>query len=323
MLRRPVPDCGRAVHDAEVNHFPSSASTSGDLLADRRYEIGKLLLAEGDHAAAADLFTQTVERVPQWAPAWLALGLTRERCHDRAAALDALQRAQDLDPTGRLGAELHLTRIEGRSLPAMPPAYVRTLFDQYAHRFDNHLLEGLHYRGPALIADALCSSGHSAFVNGLDLGCGTGLMGRALVGRIVSIDGVDLSPRMIEQAQRTGLYRTLSVGDLLDHLDRTPAACYDLVLAADVLVYFGDLDRLMAGVRKVLRPEGTLAFSVQALVADDAFLLGPDLRFSHTRAYVERTLAQAGFGTLVLEEQSTRQDAGVDVSGLVVVARKA
>ena len=146
-------------------------------------------------------------------------------------------------------------------------------------------------------------------------------MGRALAGRVETLDGVDLSPRMIEQAQRTGLYSTLSVGDLLDHLARTPASRYDLVLAADVLVYVGSLDAVMAEARKVLRPAGTLAFTVQALVTGDAFALGPDLRFSHARASIERTLAQAGFGALVIEEKSTRQDGGVDVPGLVVVAR--
>lgn len=321
VLRHPVRDCSHRVHDAGVNRFLLS-STSGDLLADRRYEIGQSFSAEGDHAAAADLFAQTVERVPQWAPAWLALGLARERLDDREAAFGALRRARNLDPSGRLGAELHLARLEGRSSPTMPAAFVQILFDQYADRFDDHLVEGLHYRGPALIADALRRSGHLSFEKALDLGCGTGLMGRALAGRVETLDGVDLSPRMIEQAQRTGLYRTLSVGDLLDHLARTPAGHYDLVLAADVLVYIGALDAVMAGACKVLRPGGTLAFTVQALVADDGFALGPDLRFSHARAYIERALAQAGFGALVLEEKSTRQDGGVDVPGLVIVARR-
>lgn len=304
-----------------MNRFPLS-STSGDLLADRRYEIGQWFSTEGDHAAAAELFAQTVERVPQWAPAWLALGLARERCDDGEAAVGALRRARDLDPSGRLGAELHLARLGGRSSPTMPAAFVQTLFDQYADRFDDHLVEGLHYRGPALIAGALRRSGQLSFGNALDLGCGTGLMGRALSGHAATLDGVDLSPRMIEQAQRTGLYRTLWVGDLFDHLARTPAGHYDLVLAADVLVYIGALDAVMTGACKVLRPGGTLAFTVQALVADVGFALGPDLRFSHTRAYIERALAQAGFGALVIEDESTRQDGGVDVPGLVIVARR-
>lgn len=310
------------LHDADVNPFPLFL-TSGDLLADRRYELGRSFSADNQPAAAADLFAQTVELAPHWAPAWLALGLAHEECDDREAALAALRRASALDPSGQLGIALHMSRFEEPRLKAMPENFIAMLFDQYAGRFEEHLVGHLGYRGPTLMTDALSRSGCSGIDTALDLGCGTGLMGRALSGRVVTLDGVDLSARMIELARSTGLYRTLSVAGLLAHLGRTAAASYDLVLAADVLVYVGALDALMSEARRVLRPHGMFAFTVQTLSTGEGFALGPDLRFSHARPYIEHMLTEAGFTIVVVEVSAIRQESGIDVPGLVVVARRA
>ena len=84
-----------------------------------------------------------------------------------------------------------------------PQAYVARLFDDYAPRFDAHLIESLAYRAPALIADALDSAAPGRrFAHALDIGCGTGLMGQAVRGRVDHLTGVDLSPRHDRQSAR-------------------------------------------------------------------------------------------------------------------------
>ena len=277
---------------------------------------------DGDFAAAADLFVQVVERVPAWAPGWAGLAEARERGGDPAGARDAWARVAAHDPDEVLGAAAHLARLEGRTPVALPGGYVRALFDDYAPRFDRHLVATLDYRGPAILGDALERAVPGRrFARVLDLGCGTGLMGVALAGRADRIDGVDLSPAMVERARATGAYATLAAGSLEEALAAADAASYDLVVAADVLVYVGDLAPVLAGAARALRPGGLLGFTVQAL-AGFGFALGPDMRFSHGRAHVSEGLASAGLRALVLDDASTRREKGSAVPGLVVAAER-
>src|SRR5437764_279046 len=157
--------------------------SSGDLLADRRYEHAKDFAARGDLDAAADVLAQAVERAPNFVSGWIALGDMRERTSDPAGAIAAFHKALGVDPDDRYGAVLRLARL-GAANPsaAMSPAYVRTLFDQYAPHFDVGLVQGLLYRGPKILREAIERTGHGGngsmrFSRMLDLGCGTGLAG--------------------------------------------------------------------------------------------------------------------------------------------------
>ncbi len=297
--------------------------SSSDLIADRRFAWAKGYAEDGDHAAAADLFAQVTERVPGWGPGWAALGDARERSGDPAGARQAWARAAPLDPTGALGAEAHLARLDGRAPAALPATYVRALFDDYAPRFDRHLVEALDYRGPAVLVDALERAAPGRrFARALDLGCGTGLMGLALRGRADRIDGVDLSPAMAVLARATGAYAAVAVGSLEDALAVADAGSLDLVVAADVLVYLGDLAPVFAGAARAVRRDGLLAFTVQALAEGDGFALGPDMRFSHAPGDVEGALRGVGFEPRLLEPASTRRERGAPMSGLVAVAMR-
>lgn len=299
----------------------SIARSSGDLLADRRYAYAADLLAEGDAAGAGDLLRQTLDLTPRWATAWMLLATTEERQGRLAAAAVAFARAAALDPDGTLGADLHVARLRGGPPPdGMAESYVAALFDGYAPRFDHHLVDGLGYRAPALLGDALSRlCGPRRFDRALDLGCGTGLMGSAVRDRVAHLDGVDLSAAMVAEAARRGLYDELSVGDLVRHLGAARAGTFDLILAADVLVYVGALGPVFDAGARALGPNGLLAFTVQTHEGSEV-RLGGDLRFSHPAAVVCDALAGAGLRVAELRAASTRREGGVDVPGLVVVA---
>ena len=185
--------------------------TSGDLIADRRYEMARGYAAEGDLAAAADLYLQAVELVPGFASAWFALGEAREALGDREGARAAFERAAAADPDDRHGAALRLARLGGAD-PATQAlhGYVRTLFDQYAPRFDRALAD-LSYSAPEKLREAVTKHGQR-FGTMLDLGCGTGLAGAAFRPHVDWLVGVDLSPKMIEEARKKGFYDRLAVG---------------------------------------------------------------------------------------------------------------
>jgi predicted TPR repeat methyltransferase len=301
--------------------------SSGDLIADRRYQWALDLAARGDLAGAADLLTQTLEMAPGFAAAWFTLGMLRDRLGDRDGAVAAFARARDADPEDAQGARLQLARLgAGEAAPPMSEAYVRRLFDQYAGRYDTALTEHLRYRGPAILLEAVAHAMREAgrvphFGAVLDLGCGTGLAGaafRSLAGRIT---GVDLSPAMIAKAAEKGIYDRTAVASFTDFLAGAAAARerYDLVLAADALVYVNDLAPIVAGIGEILAPGGLLAFTAETHSGDGIKLL-PTLRFAHGESYVRAILGAHGLLVRRLAKTSVRSEKGVPVEGLVVVA---
>ena len=235
--------------------------SSGDLIADRRYNAAIELASRGDLPAAADILAQTVEIVPRFATAWFALGAIRDRLGDRDGAVAAFSARRDTDPEDYHGARLQLARLgSGDAAPAMTETYVRRLFDQYAQRYDTALTEHLNYRGPAILRGAVEAAMGAAgrpmhFASVLDLGCGTGLGGAAFRPFADRLIGVDLSPAMIAQATAKGIYDRLTCANMADFLaeERPRRRNIDLVLAADVFVYVNDLAPVIAAVAVSLR----------------------------------------------------------------------
>jgi predicted TPR repeat methyltransferase len=292
---------------------------AGDLIAERRFARAKAAAKERDWSAAAELYEQTVERAPHWAAAWFALAEAQEKLGDLDAAARAFHGTLAADPADVQGAAARLALIGRGDIPdRLPPAYVARLFDDYAWRFDKHLIKNLGYRAPALIIDALSAvvPGHH-FASALDLGCGTGLMGEALRGRVDHLVGVDLSAAMIAKARKRGVYDELIIGDAVAPMRERPGI-FDLIVAADALVYIGDLAPLFAAVAWALAAEGLFAFSVEKCEGD-GFKLEPTMRLAHSRSYIETTARKVGLRPRLIQSASTRREAGADAPGLICV----
>jgi predicted TPR repeat methyltransferase len=300
--------------------------SSGDLVADRRFEFARDLQLKGDLVAAADLLLQATELAPGFASAWFTLGQIREQLGEREAATAAFCKAREADSEDRHGASLHLMRLGAEKLSSMPQAYVRALFDQYAPRFETALVDDLDYRGPALLFKAVLAARHAVrkpafFKRAIDLGCGTGLAASAFAREVDHFTGIDLSPRMIEKARSTGLYAELAVADMLEGLRGRPDASTELVLAADAMVYVADLASLLCEAKRVLVAGGLLAFTVETHDGDGV-ILGEGLRYAHSADYVRSSIRDAGLALSQLEVLSARNEDNAPVPGLVVVAAK-
>ena len=301
--------------------------SSGDLIADRRYQWALDQAARGDLAAAADILVQTVELTPGFATAWFALGAIRDRIGDREGAVVAFEKAAAADPEDYHGARLHLARLgAAEATPAMTAVYVRRLFDQHAPKFDESLQGKLDYRGPALLHDAVrracAASGRpTRFAAMLDLGCGTGLAGAAFRADVDRMTGVDLSPAMIEEANKKAIYDRLEANELNLFLaaEAAAGARYDLVVAADVFVYMADFPGAAAKVARVLASAGLFAFTVE-LHTGRGMILRQTLRYAHAEDYVRDALVAEGFAILVADRAWIRTEKSEPVAGLVVVA---
>jgi predicted TPR repeat methyltransferase len=300
--------------------------SSGHLVADRRFDFARDLQMKGDLAAAADLLLQAIELAPGFASAWFTLGQIREQLGEQDAAAAAFRKARQADPEDRHGASLRLMLLGAQELSDMPRAYVRTLFDQYAPRFETALVDDLGYRGPALLFKAVLAARHAVrkpafFKRGIDLGCGTGLAASAFASEVDHFIGIDLSPRMIERARATGIYAQLVVSDMVEGLRGRPDAGADLILAADAMVYLSDLGPVLREAARVLAADGLIAFTVETHDREGV-ILGEGLRYAHGAGYVRAALGEAGLALSRLDDSSARNEDNAPVPGLVVVAAK-
>jgi len=298
-------------------------ASSGDLLADRRADYAEALFASQDYADAAELMLGAVELAPDWALGWFRLGEMQEAAGDLEAAALAWTMALKLDPADRPGSALKLALI-GKAPPASAPpsAFVEALFDQYAPNFDTALVEKLDYRVPQYLDEAIRAvpGAGRRFRLALDLGCGTGLMGERLRPIVERLEGFDISAEMLRKAERKGVYDHLGKADLQQFAYAGTAP--DLVTAADVFMYVGALETIVATVAGLLGVDGLFAFSVEKLDEAGGFALQPSRRYAHSEPYVRAVLAGNGFSVLSLEERVIRQDRREPVAGLIVVARR-
>ena len=300
--------------------------SSGDMIADRRFDFARDLQLKGDLAAAADLLLQAIDLAPGFASAWFTLGDIREHLGEREQAIAAFGKARDADPDDRHGASLRLMLLGADEMSNMPPAYLRALFDQYAPKFEKALVGDLGYRGPELLFKAVLAARAAvsklAFFNrAIDLGCGTGLAARAFARKVDAFIGIDISPRMIERARATGLYAELEVAEMLHGLGSKPDASADLILAADAMVYVSDLAPLLREAARVLDHGGLLAFTAETHDGDDV-ILGKGLRYAHGAGCVRVAVEAAGLTLSRLDHLSARNEGNTPVPGLVVVATK-
>jgi predicted TPR repeat methyltransferase len=300
--------------------------SSGDLLADRRYEFARDLQLKGDLPAAADLLEQAIELAPKFTSAWFTLGEIRAELKQNEAAIVAFRQARDSDPEDRHGAAVKLMRLGAEQLAEMPKGYVQTLFDQYAPRFEAALLGDLDYRAPQLLFKAVISARVKAkkpsfFERAIDLGCGTGLGARAFHKEVDHFIGIDLSPGMLEKADETGLYAELEAGDMVEALRSKPDASANLMLAADAMCYVSDVAPVLREAARVLAAGGVFAFTLETH-RGDGVVIGEGLRYAHAAEYVRAQVAAAGLVVAHLEEASPRMEDNAPVPGLVVVAAK-
>jgi predicted TPR repeat methyltransferase len=218
----------------------------------------------------------------------------------------------------------HLLSALSGSNPAHPvEGYVRQLFDASAATFDRELLEKLGYAIPREMVDGLRGTDgapdHPWDV--LDLGCGTGLVGAEIAAHSRTLTGVDLAPNMIELARARGIYTELHCVDLMAALGEAPQAHYDVVTAADVFIYVGKLDAVIPSIRRVLRPGGRLAFSVEACENSEGYSLGLMGRYAHRVDYLRRLASESCFDIALLHETCIRLEHRRPVEGWLTVWR--
>jgi len=287
-----------------------------------RRALGRNLARQGRCAEAEPHLRAILAMKPDDLPAlkWLGSCLIDLKRNDEALAL--LQKVEVLDPADP-SLPYYLELARGQTPSSTPPDMVRGIFDDYAHRFDAHLLGKLEYRVPQHVAQIIRQRAAGRDADVLDLGCGTGLVGKHLGRMGNALVGVDMSPAMIGRAARLGVYTELRQGALLDQLRLIPPASFDYVIAADVFIYVGDIAEVIPACFTVLRSGGALIFSCEtADSAEGGLVLRPSKRYAHSTDAVEALCRAAGFERCAIEPMSLRLENNAPVAGFIAVAEK-
>lgn len=287
---------------------------------DIAFEQATTLLQCGRALDASRLLESLLPVRGDRAPVWIWLARARLKLDDVAGARTAFERARALDPDDAMVAHFHAA-TSGILPDAVETDYIRHLFDDFADGFEHTLVDQLAYDTPAQLARLLQRLGADAATRVLDLGCGTGLMAAQLQRTGRAIDGVDLSPRMLERARSKGLYRDLHVAELVEFL-RGAQQSWDLMVATDVYIYVPDAGASFPFVFERLLPGGWFGFSIERSAGDGTELMPQTGRYRQAPERIARELAAAGFVDIVQEPIVVRLESGQPVPGVLFVARR-
>lgn len=244
---------------------------------------------------------------------WMVRGMLLREFGQGDEAIASFRSAIDHGGNARLNGYYIAALGGGDSPPASTPReYVESLFDSYAGEFESHLVDVLHYDAPAVLAKGL---GDRHFARALDLGCGTGLMGAQLRARAAHLTGVDISSNMIERSRARGVYDDLVHAELGEFLV-SQAQSHDLVAAADVFNYVGDLSPVFAAAKNAMLAGGVFMFTVESASGDEPFVLQPTLRFAHGVGYIQSLAQQNGFEISATAQLPIRDDQRTPIPGL-------
>ena len=231
-------------------------------------------------------------------------------------AMRIYRRLLELDPTDAVAAHMYRAYTgDNTETEQQAIGYVRGIFDDMAGRFEDLLVNSLGYRTPAVVRSIVdAHAGHNArFENVLDLGCGTGLSGEVfqdICGRMI---GIDISQKMLDIAREKGIYdelQSVAIGDYLHGVEQR----FDLVVACDVLVYFGDLLDLIGSVMQRLAAGGLFVFTVEDLEHGD-YAVRKTGRFAHSAEYIGTLCGRVGGRLLGSQQVPLRKEMGVWLKG--------
>lgn len=284
--------------------------------------IGVILSERGEIRAAVSYLEKSNALDPHNLSANYNLAGLYNVLGEKEKAVEMLNRVLQREPNHSSSKHM-LAAIQGRATDMAPEEYVVETFDRYAARFDIHLQEALCYNVPEVLAEMVVDSFPGIKVKHcLDLGCGTGISGAAFRPLSTSLTGVDLSSLMLEKAKEKKLYDQLHCGEVYNFLKGTGDK-YDLIVAADVLIYLGRLDTFFAAVEPSAEPGAVIACSIESYQGPEGYVLRSTGRYAHSHNYLISEAESHGFSILASRGHGIRKEDREWIAGCLYILQKA
>ncbi len=288
-----------------------------------RYNLAGLYIVLEEWEDAISCYQTVLEKKEHHQSAWNNLAYVMQKTGRIAMAIGCYKRLLKINP-GHSSADHMLAALTGSCRSTAPPSYIKDLFDNYSNRYEDSLVNRLHYGLPEqLLRMVTASSGKNSFRKLLDIGCGTGLIGENFRDSAAVLHGVDISPKMIEIAGKKGLYDVLLSGDIHAVINDLERRSYDLIVAADVFTYIGDIRTLLRSSHRVGSEKCHFYFSVEDLDQQTAeMVLQESGRFAHSENYISQAAETSGWHIFDVQKIKLRTEKDHWVRGAVYAMEK-
>lgn len=308
------------LNEAETNGLlvraikTSNETAARDLSAEQLVELADRLRDEGKTQAAFHCQQQAAELSPNTADVWRQLGELSHIVGKRETARDSYQRYLEIHPDDAEIRHILVSLTDKPAPPRVPDDCIKHLYERFSTYYESNMCEELGYEGPQhllSVIEATISDRRGLSI--LDLGCGTGLAGEVLRPFASRLIGVDLSEEMLAKAKARSIYDELAVGELTEWLSGTDES-FDLIVACDTFIYFGDLQQTIGPAKQRLNPGGSIAFSVEQSPIPP-FQLTDSGRYKHHFDHLCDTASGLEMQIASHREEFLRMEYGEEVHG--------
>ena len=265
------------------------------------------LYSNGQIQAALDSVEALIKDYPNDPLLYNISGICYKTISKLDEAVKSYERALELNPKDHATRHI-LNSLLGKNSQSAPNEYIESLFNNYAYKFDDSLVNELEYSMPSLLRKAFLDSSlaNNKICKTIDLGCGTGLSGAEFRDLTETLIGIDISAKMIAKAEEKNIYDELYVNDLISGLKELGGK-FDLFISSDVFVYVGDLEALFETIRKHATKNAVFIFSTED-EDGDSFHLQKSARFSHSKKYITQLASTLGFQLICFEKSNLRKE---------------
>ena len=289
--------------------------------AEIHYNLGIILLHQQQFQDAEKSLLNAVKVAPDNPQYLLGLGKLYFQWGKNEEARKTLDEVMSVAPNNET-AQLLLNALNGQQVSRVPGELLTTMFDHCSETFDSYMVNELKYCLPKKLHEAVaeCCRHYKQpqqFDMVLDLGCGTGLAAEQFMMESKNIIGVDISPGMIEHAKAKKIYQRLICGDLVSIME-SAVNKYDLVVASDVFIYIGDLEKTFEAVSGHLQPGAFFAFSIEREDETADYVLSRSGVFAHSPEYIVRLAKKCGLEDVLVRPSGNENFPNV----LIYVLRK-
>ncbi|MBF0225237.1 MAG: tetratricopeptide repeat protein [Desulfobacterales bacterium] len=285
--------------------------------------LGNVLLVLKKIDEAISCYNKAIEINPNSLSSYYNLAFALRDTDRTNESIEAFKKVVELDPNN-FSAQHLLDALQGNTTEIAPKQYVKSLFDMYSKKFDQHLLEILEYRTPQIILKTIepfIDNGGQTnalpFQNTLDLGCGTGLSGLIFKDLTERLTGIDISGKMINEAKKKNVYDKIYVTDIIEYLKSTDEK-YDCFIASDVFVYFGDMLPVFNSISRIALKGAFFIFSIESAQVEK-YILNSTGRYSHSKDYIISLAKEHNFTLKTVHSAELRKQSQKAVIGEIFV----
>ena len=283
--------------------------------------VAQIQKESGDLVSAESNARKAVKIQPENIDALYLLANILAQSEQVEQTIEIYQLLLKLNPDDESAAYV-LSVLNEKNPNAPPRTHFENIFNDIADKFDHHL-QTLGYQGPRQLLSLLqkTEKTQTKFNRLLDIGCGTGAVGQLFHDQVNYLMGIDIADKMLGHCEKTGWYNDLECADLLSldamHKD------FDLVVAADVFPYLGELNPIIQAIGQRMSSGGFLLFTTERdEIAEGYYVDKLSGRYRFSDEYLKEVAQKQQFKIIHMQTEPLRKEKNEWILGHFCVWQK-